>query len=188
MRRLLLLAALAAPAAIAQPEDEMMAAYMAAAEPDEHHEFLAQFAGNRTFRMTHWATPDAPAQTFDGRVTAEMIMGGRFLSVHYTADMGGFMFEGRGLTGYDRTAGEYVSTWIDNVSTTIMVSRGQEADGIVEMTATVVDPVSRARQTHRTVERTTPDGGHRMDYYVREGEGEERKTMEIVHSPPVMTE
>jgi hypothetical protein len=177
-----------APAAIAQPEDDMMAAYMAAAEPDEHHEFLAQFTGNRTFRMTHWPAPDAPPQTSEGRVSAEMIMGGRFLMAHYTADMGGFQFEGRGLTGYDRTAGEYISTWIDNVSTTIMVSRGQEADGAVEMTATVIDPVSRARQIHRSVERMMPDGGHRMDYYVREGDGEEHKTMEIVHSPPIVNE
>lgn len=188
MRRLLILAALVAPAALAQPEDDMMAAYMAASAPDEHHERLAQFAGNRTFRMTHWPAPDAPPQTAEGRVTAEMIMGGRFLVAHYTSDMGGFMFEGRGLTAYDRTEGEYVSTWIDNLSTTVMVSRGQEIDGGMEMTANMVDPVTGAHQIHRSVERLLPDGGYRMDYYLREGDGEERKTMEIVYSPPIVTE
>jgi hypothetical protein len=102
--------------------------------------------------------------------------------------MGGFLFEGRGWTAYDRTAGEYVSTWIDNVTTTIMVSRGQENDGVMEMTANMVDPVTRAHQVHRSVERAIPGGGYRMDYYVREGDGEERRTMEIVYSPPIDTE
>jgi hypothetical protein len=188
MTRLLILAALAAPAAWAQPEQDMMAAYMAAAAPDEHHERLAQFAGTRTFTMTHWPGPGAPSQSADGTVSAEMIMGGRYLVARYSSDMGGFVFEGSAWTGYDRTAGEYVSTWIDNMSTTIMVARGQESDGVMEMRGEYVDPVTRAHQVHRSVERLLPDGGYRMEYYVREGDGEEWKSMEIVYSPPAHNE
>jgi hypothetical protein len=188
MRRLLLIAAVASPAAWAQPEQDMMAAYMAAAAPDVHHERLAQFAGNRTFAMTHWPAPDAPPQTASGTVRAEMTMGGRYLVGHYRADMGGYPFEGSSLTAYDRTAGEYVSTWIDNMSTTIMVSRGQEVDGVLEMRGTFVDPVSRASQVHRTTEQMLPNGGYRMEYFMQEGDSPERKTMEIVYSPRIQTE
>lgn len=177
---LLLSLLLFAPVAGAQPDDAM-AAYIAAAQPDEHHARMAEMAGDWTFHMTHWPAPGAPPQTADGRMSSEMIMGGRYLVSEYHSDMGGFPFEGRSVTAYDRTAGEYIGTWIDNMSTTVMVSRGNEEDGALVMRSNFVDPVTRAAQVHRTVDRRRPDGTYVMEYYVEEG-GTERKTMEMVYS------
>ncbi len=181
MRRLPLLIAvlLGAPLAGAQPDDAM-SAYMAAAQPDEHHASLADLVGEWTFSMTHWPAPDAPPQMVEGSKTSEMIMGGRYLVSEYHADMGSFPFEGRSVTAYDRTAGEYVSTWIDNMSTTMMVSRGNDEGGALVMRANYTDPVTRAAQVHRTVDRQLPDGVHVTEYFVEEG-GTERKTMEFVY-------
>jgi hypothetical protein len=156
-----------------------MAAYMAAAAPDEHHARIAEMEGDWTFRMTHWPAPGAPPQTAEGTSSSVMALGGRYLISEYHADMGGFQFEGRGWAAYDRTAGEYVSTWIDNMSTSVLVSRGQVEDGALVMRASYVDPVTRANQVHRTVDRRNPDGSFTMEYYVEE-DGVERKTMEIV--------
>jgi hypothetical protein len=38
----------------------MMAAYMAAAQPDEHHARLAEQVGDWTFSMTHWPSASTP--------------------------------------------------------------------------------------------------------------------------------
>lgn len=169
-----------APLAGAQPDDDMMAAYMAAAQPDEHHARLAEMVGDWTFSMTHWPAPGAPPQTAEGRMTSEMVLGGRYHVAEYHADMGGFAFEGRSMTAYDRTAGEYVATWIDNMSTTVMISRGNDEDGALVMRSNFIDPVTRAAQVHRTVDRRMPDGTYVTEYYMEEG-GTERQTMEFVY-------
>src|SRR5688572_33008134 len=182
MYRLVIALALFAPSVAAQPDDAAMAAYMAASEPDEHHARIAEMAGEWTFRMTHWPAPGAPPQTAEGTASSVMSLGGRYLISEYHADMGGFQFEGRGWAAYDRTAGEYISTWIDNMSTAVMVSRGQVEDGALVMRGPFVDPVRRVAQVHRTVDRRNPDGSYTMEYFVEEG-GVERKTMEIVSTP-----
>jgi hypothetical protein len=179
MYRLVIALALFSPVVAAQPDDSGMAAYMAAAAPDEHHARLAEMEGEWTFRMTHWPAPGAPPQTVEGTASSVMALGGRYLISEYHADMGGFQFEGRGLAAYDRTAGEYVSTWVDNMSTGVMISRGQVEDGALVMRGPWVDPVTRAAQSHRTVERRNADGTYTMEYYMEEA-GNERKTMEIV--------
>jgi hypothetical protein len=171
---------LSAPLAGAQPDDAMMAAYMAAAQPDEHHARLAEQVGDWTFSMTHWPAPGAPPQTAEGRMTSEMILGGRYLVATYHADMGGFPFEGRSMTAYDRTAGQYVGTWIDIMSTTVMISRGNDEDGALVMRSNFMDPVTRAAQVHRTVDRRMPDGTFVIEYFIEEG-GTERQTMEFVY-------
>ncbi len=59
-----------------------------------------------------------------GSSQMKMVLGGFWLSDHFTCDFGGMKFEGHGITGYDPIKRKYVSTWIDNMTPSLMVTEG----------------------------------------------------------------
>ncbi|MDD9899389.1 MAG: DUF1579 domain-containing protein, partial [Alphaproteobacteria bacterium] len=77
-----------------------------------------------SFKMS----PDAPAQESTGTSENKWVLGGRYVKqkVSGMMDMHGqsMQFEGIGLMGHDNVKGKYNSVWIDNMSTTMMVSDG----------------------------------------------------------------
>jgi hypothetical protein len=119
--------------------------------------------------------------TSEGRMHADMVLGGRYLDATYTGDMMGMDFEGRSWTGYDKQAGEYFSTWMDNMGTGVMVFRGNVEDDALVMRAPHTDPVTGERQMHRTVQRMD-DGKVVFEYFMAPEGGEEFRTMEIVYT------
>ena len=53
-----------------------------------------------------------------------MALGGRFLEERVQSSFMGQPFSGIGYTGYDNVKKKYVSTWMDNMGTMIMVMEG----------------------------------------------------------------
>ena len=74
---------------------------------------------------------DAALKMADGsEVKAEsemkMICEGMWLSTDFRGDFGGTKFQGKGLDGYDSAKKQYVSIWVDSMSGSPMVMRGQK--------------------------------------------------------------
>lgn len=67
-------------------------------------------------------TPGAPA--VKGSSEMKMTLNGFWLVDTFKCEWDGVPFEGRGTTGYDPIKGKYVSTWVDSMSPTLMVTEG----------------------------------------------------------------
>ncbi len=102
----------------------MMEAYMKAGAPGPAHEALAATAGSYTLEITSWHEPGGPPMKEGGTAERSMILGGRVLVEEIDSTMMGMPFNGQGMTGFDNVTGKYWSTWMDSMSTGMMVSEG----------------------------------------------------------------
>lgn len=110
----------------AQAEMEaMMAKAKEAGTPGAGHEVLKPLAGNWTVTSRTWMPGDKKAQESSGTSAMTWVLDGRFLRQDFKGNWGGQNFEGLGFLGYDNVKKEYVSTWMDSMSTGIAQASGQ---------------------------------------------------------------
>jgi hypothetical protein len=174
-----------AAAAVAQdksPADvdpAAMQAMMAAMTPGEHHEHMKKMAGNFDYTMKMWMDPSSPPMESTGKRTAEMLLGGRYLQEKYTGTFMGMPFEGVGLLGYDNVGKQYVTTWIDNMSTGIMTGHGTCSKAGWEMTSESLDPVTGKPTTSKSKVTMPDDDTIVMEMFMPGADGKDFKMMEI---------
>lgn len=173
----------ATTAEVEKPRDSVaeMKAWEAYMTPGDAHKMMAEEAGKWNNEMTFWHAPGSPAQKATSTADIKMIMGGRYQEMNYKGDMMGMPFEGRGTLAYDNTTKEYISTWIDNMGTGMMVMKGKMAEGSnsVELKGEMVDPVSGKAKPFREVYTIVDKDTRKMEMYDMSG-GKEHKTMEIL--------
>jgi len=183
----LALACLAFAACATAPEqptpDEMMAAWQRAGTPGAEHRQLDVFVGDWDVAIEFWMDPSAPPSQMKGVMHTEWMLDGRYLDQRYEGEMEGMPFHGRGTWGYDVAGGHYVGTWLDNWSTTLMVSRGRGLEGgksfVLQTHAT--DPIScKPAEGLEEIHVEGPDR-HTMTMYENRG-GERVKTMHMVYT------
>ncbi|MDX1440363.1 MAG: DUF1579 domain-containing protein [Rubricoccaceae bacterium] len=180
MRYTLLFLAFCLTATLAVAQEEMdMEAMMAMTQPDEKHEFLHAFVGEWDYQSTMWPAPGAPPIESEGTANIEMNLGGRYLMGTHTGNMMGMPFEGRAVTGYDKASGRYLSTWIDNFGTGIMMFEGQVEDGKLVLVANYDNPMTGVTEEHKMVQWAEGDT-YTMEYYATPEGGEETLSMRIV--------
>ena len=101
---------------------------------------LASQAGECTTVARNWADPAAPPLEEKGSATRTMILDGRVMVETYRGTMMGAPFTGQAKTGYDNVSGKYWATWIDSMSTGIMMMEGNcDADMACTFTGTYND-------------------------------------------------
>jgi hypothetical protein len=183
-----------ASAASGQPDQaEMMKQMMEMAKLNENHKMLGDMVGTWSYTVTMWMNPDpnAKPETSKGTSVTNAIMDGRFFVSNVTGKMempgaDGKMksttFKGMGIDGYDNAKQKFVSSWVDNMGTGIMMSEG------------TYDPATKTfnhkaeytmapgmTQKIREVVKITDKDHHTFEWYENRG-GEEKKTMEIVYT------
>jgi len=164
------------------PEQKaMMEAWAKASTPNENHQRLTQFAGNWNFTSRWWTAPGAEPQESQGTSTCELILGGRYLRETVSSQMMEDVFEGIGFMGYDNLKKTYVSTWVDNMGTGIMVSEGSWDAGANTLTwvGEYVDAMSGKTQKMRMVTRMIGPDQHVTDFFQPGKDGKEYRSMEI---------
>ena len=114
-----------APPQMSAEEQAMMEKYMKAATPGPEHQKLAKLAGKWKLQVTAWMAPGAPPEKSDGTAEFTSLLGGRYLQQEVKGNMGGQPFEGRGIEGYDNVTKERFGTWMDSMSTGLLVARGK---------------------------------------------------------------
>ncbi|HZR11267.1 MAG TPA: DUF1579 domain-containing protein [Myxococcales bacterium] len=113
------------PPQMSAAEQAMMEKYMKAATPGPEHQKLAKLAGKWSLKVTAWMAPGAPPEKSDGTAEFTSLLGGRYLLQEVKGNMGGQPFEGRGVEGYDNVTKERFATWMDSMSTGLLVARGK---------------------------------------------------------------
>lgn len=177
--------ALAAPLRAQEHDDSMQKmheAMMKAGTPGEHHGHLAQLAGEWTYSAKAWMEPGAEPQGWTGSRSAKMIMGGRYLQETVDGSFMGMPFNGMGLYGYDNLAGEYVATWVDNMSTSIMRAHGSCSEKGWALEGTHIVPGLDKENAFKEVVRWVDDDTFVFEWHeAYPGQKEMSKTMEITY-------
>lgn len=123
------------------PED-MMAAMAKISTPNEHHQELGKMVGNWTAAASFIMDPTAPPTEGTGSLSLKWELGGRFLRGDFKMDFMGQPFHGISFTGYDIAHEQYVSTWMDTMSTKITYMEGnQDEAGALVMKGTATTPM-----------------------------------------------
>ena len=162
------------------PED--MAAMEKAGTPGEQHKRMAAMAGNWTYTMKMWMAPGQPPAEATGTMEASTILGGRYLQSTYKGMVMGAPFEGHGLDGYDNVKQEFFSTWVDNMSTGVMVSTGKCNDPdckVMTMSSEMPDPTTGKPMKVREVSTHIDKDNMKFEMFMSPGGQGEFKNMEL---------
>jgi hypothetical protein len=184
---MLLLAAIPAAAQeqeMSPEEAAMMEAWTKAGTPNENHQRLAEQAGTWSVTSRWWSKPGEQPMESSGTATCEMILGGRYMKEKVKSEWMGRPFEGEGCTGYDNLKKAYVSSWIDNMGTGIMMSEGKWDPATKTLTwhGEYVDAVTGKSKTMRMVEKVESPDKHTVEFFDVGPDGKEFKSMEIVYT------
>jgi Protein of unknown function (DUF1579) len=168
------------------PEEQaMMAKWMEFATPGEHHKLLAQRVGTWHMKVSQWMAPDAPPVTSEGTSVCTSILDGRYFEDVSTGTFQGMPFHGRGLTGYDNLKKKYLSIWVDNLGTGIMVSEGDYDPKTKSFTfvGSGPDPIAGTYKPMKSVETWVSADESRMEMFGPGPDGKGwSKMMEIVYT------
>lgn len=160
----------------------MMTMMMELAKPGENHKLLEGLAGSWTYASKFWFSQDTntPPMESSGKAVAKPIMGGRYLQSENTGNMNGMEFQGIEIAGYDNVKKKFVSSWVDNMGTGIMLSEGTYDPATKTITyKSEYEPMPGMKTKVRETLKITDSDHHTFSFYEDRG-GHEVKTMEIV--------
>jgi len=160
-----------------------MEAYAKAGAPGAPHQSMASMAGTYKLSIKSWHEPGGPAMEEAGTATRKMVLDGRVLVEDVNSSMMGTPFTGQGMRGYDNVSGKYWSTWMDSMSTGLMVSTGTcDAKKVCTFTGSWNDPIKKGPVTARMISRWTSPTTEVFEMYGPGKDGKEMKMMEITYN------
>ena len=184
-----LLVAGAAVAQEAKPGDKpmsaeqkaMMEAWQKFATPAEAHKALQGMVGTWDAEVTSWMEPGQPPVKSKGTSENRMALGGRWVESRFTSEMMGQPFEGIGYTGYDNQKKKYMGTWMDNMSTAVMVTEGtmDAAGKVMTSTSTMDDFMTGKPQTIKMTTTIASPDHHVFEMWGPDPTGKVVKQMQI---------
>jgi len=170
---------------------QMMAQMMELAKPGENHKLLAQLAGDWTYTVKMWMDPSAAATESKGTATRKAIMDGRFCTSEHSGKfqmpgpdgkMTDMNFTGMAIEGYDNVKKKFVSAWIDNMGTMILMSEGSWDPTAKAFTYRAnCEMMPGMTMKIREVIKVVDADHHNFEWYEDRGAGE-TKTMEISYT------
>jgi hypothetical protein len=167
----------------ADMQKAMMEAWMKASTPGDAHKKLDGMVGTWDVTVKSWMAPGQPPAESTGTAVNQWVLGNRWMEEKFTGSFMGMPFQGIGYTGYDNVKKQYVGTWMDNMSTAVMVSSGKGGSGnTYEFTSSMDDPMT-GKPAMITEKVTFTDADHHtMEMWGPGPDGKVYKSMEISYS------
>lgn len=155
--------------------------YMA---PGAMHSMMAKWDGAWDGEVTMWMEPGAPPQVSKSTATNKMIMNGLYQQSNHSGNMMGMPFNGQSTIGYDNHKKEFISSWIDNMGSGIMVLKGPWDDASKTMTlkGTMTDPGTKQDVDIKETFKIIDDNTQEMEMFIKMPDGSEFKTMNIKYT------
>jgi hypothetical protein len=160
----------------------MMEAMMKAGTPGDAHKNLNALVGSWNTKVTMWMVPGADPMTMDGTSETRWVMGGRYLEERFAGNFMGMPFEGLGYSGYDNVKKQYWGTWMDNMSTGMMMSTGAYDGKAWTFKGTMADPMTGKDSTIDQKVTFADADHHMMEMWGPAPDGKIYKSMEITYS------
>lgn len=162
---------------------EFMAAWAESFTPGEPHQEFAQMAGNWNVETKTAMAPEGELMPGTATAKSRTILGGRWLMEEFTSDFMGQKFEGVLLLGYDNLKQEYVSIWLDSMSTWPSIARGQRnAEGEMEQCGTMFDVISPNGRPYKHISRQVSENQMHARMVDTLPDGREWTVMEMAYT------
>lgn len=152
--------------------------------PGAEHAVLKAFEGDWTVSSLSWMKPKDKPEKSTGTSSISWVFDGRFLKQEYKGDWAGQPFEGLGFVGYDKMKKEYVSVWMDSMSTNLFHSTGQydEATKTIKDGGTFNCPMTgEVDKWFRAEWKSVDNDTHTYSMYIKDAEGKEFRSMELTY-------
>lgn len=104
--------------------EKMAEAWTEYGTPGAPHEQMARLEGEWDVVAKSWMPGVSEPEISEGEAEYEMLYGGRYLRQSYEGEFAGEEFVGEGTLAFDNAKKVYRGTWIDNMSTGLMVTTG----------------------------------------------------------------
>jgi hypothetical protein len=168
----------------AKHDEAYMEAMKKMATPGEHHEVLKKMIGMWTVSSKMWKDPTSTPMESVGTSENKMILGDRFLSQEFHGTHMNQPFMGMGLMGFDNQTKKFVSTWVDDMSTGIMVSYGTMDKGknMITQMGEMKNPMTNKSMKLKMVTRIESDTKHVFEMWCNDKKGKMFKSMELVYT------
>lgn len=157
---------------------EMMKKWQEYMTPGPVHEHLAKMTGNWNAIITQYM--GGQESKSEGTATYSMVLGGRYLKGSFNAVMMGMPFEGMSLDAYDNGTKEYISLWLDNMETGVMMMKGKmdETTKTVTYWGSMYDPMTGKDQKVKSVMKEKDSDNVSFEMFTVEN-GKETKNMQV---------
>jgi hypothetical protein len=173
------------------PSAEDMKIMMEMGKLNENHKMLADTAGTWSYVVKMWMDPKGNPTESKGTVVRKAVMDGRYVTGDYSGtfkmpDADGKMkdmnFKGMSMDAYDNAKKKFVSGWVDNMGTGIMVTEGTYDPSSKSITYTGDFEMAPGMKSKiREVIKFTDKTHMNMEYFEDRGQGE-AKSMEIAYT------
>lgn len=160
----------------------MEEAWKAYGTPGFQHKMMADETGKWDVEMTFWTAPDAAPEKYTATAQARMLFDGKYQEVNYDGTMMGMPFQGKSTLAFNNKSGEYISTWIDNMGTGMLIVKGHydEATKAINFTGSMPDPLTGkdigVREVYSIVDAKT----RKLESFETKEGQKEFKSMEIL--------
>lgn len=153
------------------------------ATPGDGHKKLDIMVGTWTATTNMWMEPGKPPEVSQGTSVHRWVLGNRYLEQRYEGTMFGMPFSGIGYTGFDNYKKKYLSTWMDTMSTTIMINSGtfDAAGKVLTASGKMDDPSKGKVVTIRTVTTMVNSDEMLFEMHGPGPDGKDYRIMEIRH-------
>ena len=164
--------------------DEMMAVWAKYMNPGPQHKLLDATVGSWDCTSRMWMNPDSLPMESKATSEKQWVLGGRYVQEEATGMMMGTPFHGIGLTGYDLINQEYMNVWLDEMSTSMMISHGQvdPTGKIFTYYSEYKDPMENMKEkTVKTVVKVIDNNKHILEMFETGSDGKEKKSFDITY-------
>jgi hypothetical protein len=172
----------------AMPSADEMKMMMEMAKLNENHKMLADTAGTWSYVVKMWMDPKGQPNESKGTAVRKAVMDGRYVTGDYSGSfkmpgadgkMKDMNFKGMSMDAYDNVKKKFVSGWVDNMGTGIMITEGTYDPSTKAITYTgdyewAPGMKSKVREVVKFTDKTHMS----MEYFEDRGQGE-MKSMEI---------
>ena len=172
----------------AAPSADEMKQMMELAKLNENHKLLASMAGTWSYTVKMYMDPSGKPSESTGTAVRKAVMDGRYVTGDYSGKFempgpdGKMMkmdFKGMSMDAYDNAKKKFVSGWVDNMGTGIMITEGTYDAATKTFTYTgEFEMMPGMKYKVREVIKMPDKNSMSMEYYEDRGQGES-KTMEI---------
>jgi hypothetical protein len=147
------------------------------------HKMMSSWDGVWDAEVTLWM-PGAPEQKSKSTSFNKSIMNGLYVESEHSGNIMGMPFSGKSTTGFDNHLQQFVSTWIDNMGSGIMVMNGtwDSTSKTITFKGKMVDPETKGETEIRETYKIVDDSTHEMEMFGPDRKtGQEVKTMHITY-------
>jgi len=172
---------------------EMMKNWEESMKLNEHHNKLKMFVGEWDVVTKHWMEPGTEPNVSKAESECDLVFNGRYVRQTFEGiiempDASGNMvkqnFKGESMMGYDNIKKQYVSTWVDSMSTGIWMEHGQwdgKENGFV-MYSDFVDPMTRQPSRAKSVHKFMGRDKMVSEMYKQDRSGQWFKELELTYT------